>query len=87
MKIFSLLLILLFVVSCGKPEEEKKSKPAEPEDYQYELKQGECSTGIHSFSSMEKTCDALKNEEKNNFCARSEREKLFVNHNCEGDFS
>lgn len=82
-----LIVGLLTLVSCGKPEVEYVVKPASQENYTYELKEKHCSTGVQSFETMVDTCDALKNDKKNNYCAKSEREELFINHSCVGSFS
>ena len=87
MKLIVLVILSGVFVSCGKPETTYVVRPASAEEYKYELKSSSCSTGVQSFATLQQTCEGLKNDQLNNFCAKSEREALFINHNCVGNFS
>jgi hypothetical protein len=97
MKILLLILSLSTLVSCGNPSEiwpdpsanktVYKVEPAEAEAYSYELRTDSCSTGKHSFGSFDNACKALNDNELNKECALSEREELFNNSQCVGNFT
>jgi hypothetical protein len=87
-----LLLLPLVLVSCGKENslwpqkvQVQSVNPAEPELYSYELSTRRCSTGKHTFNTLAKACDALKNDQLNNDCAIEKREELFQS-SCPGTF-
>ena len=82
-----ILIALTVLVSCGKPEVTYVVKPAEAEQYSYELKNRSCTTGEQSFSTLAKTCEGLMDDKLNNDCARDEREELFESHDCVTIFS
>lgn len=71
------LLLLLTFVSCGPKQEETLIKAAEPEKYTYSFFEDECETGDHEFYYLDDACEALLNDEINNYCAPEKREKLY----------
>ena len=52
------------------------------ESFEYDFTQNNCPTGKKSFSSRDAMCDALKNDDANNFCARELRYEYFKT-NCQ----
>ena len=95
MKYFLIILTFLSLFSCGNPKKAlglepkkiQKIEPAGPEEYSYQLHDGGCSTGEHSFTTFDQACNALKDDELNRQCAYEQREELFINAECAGDFS
>ena len=81
-------------LSCGNAEKYLnansktvyKLEQADAEQYTYELIGQSCSTGEHSFSTFAAVCSALTDDSLNNECARDERELLFSNSECGGQF-
>ena len=53
------------------------------ESTSYQLSYNGCDTGEHSFDSVEKYCDGLRDEQLNHGCAIKSRKQLF-NQNCSG---
>jgi hypothetical protein len=91
-----LLLITVFIfISCGQAQQlvdgEQttiyKVSPAEAENYSYELRARSCSTGKHESESFTGICESLLDHSLNKECALEEREELFVNSECAGNFS
>lgn len=93
------LLILFFsfsIVSCGKqiesliPTVETQAiqvESAVAEKYSYEFRTKSCSTGNHKASTFIEICISLKNHSLNNECADEEREVLFLNSECPGNYN
>jgi len=90
------MLFLITLVSCGKDGplgsggEKKiiyKITPAEKEKYTYEFYNENCSTGAQMFETFFEACDGLVDHELNKECALEDREELFSNAHCPGDFS
>lgn len=50
---------------------------AESQNYSYNLSENGCSTGDHSFSSLDSMCDGLKDDSLNNQCAYNLRRMKF----------
>lgn len=72
-------LTLNLIAACG------TSTSTQTESYAYDLTLSGCSTGHQEFASKQAMCDALRDDAKNNFCARSLRENYFKQ-NCSGVF-
>lgn len=96
MKICVLLIILGSFVSCGKdnsiwPDSDPvivyKVNPAESENYTYEIRGNSCTTGYHEFRTFYETCQALRDDNLNNDCAKNKREQLYLSEQCAGEFS
>lgn len=75
-----LMMILTFtLISCGKTKTTKIFKTnALPEAYSYSFYEDNCETGEHKFYRLAEACEALLNEELNNFCAFEDRENLYL---------
>lgn len=94
MKLLILILLSLTFISCGKLDElahggktTYKVEPAKEEPYSYELLGESCHTGEHEFNSFQAACQGLRDHQLNNNCAEAEREELFLNSDCQGNFS
>lgn len=77
MKSIIKISILLTFISCGKQQEDTLIKPAEPEKYTYSFFGDGCQTGDHEYYYLDDACEALLNDEINNYCATEKREKLY----------
>lgn len=77
MRDFLPLLVLLMFVSCGPKKEESLIRPAEPEKYKYSFYEKDCKTGEHEYYYLDDACEALLDEEINNYCAPEKRKKLY----------
>ena len=95
MKILSLLLLSVIFVSCGKsinsflPESEAQAAEVESavsENYEYGFRTRSCQTGTHAARTHTEICTMLSDEELNDNCAKEEREVLFENSSCSGEF-
>ncbi len=95
-KVLIKLMILLSFISCGKNaliQGETKTitvysvEEAAPEDYTYELMTDDCTTGPQAFKTFINACKGLTNHELNNQCALEERQELFENEECPGEFA
>jgi hypothetical protein len=90
-----LITFSLIFLSCGQAQElvqgEQttiyKVSPAEAENYSYELRSNSCSTGKHESESFTGICKNLLDNTLNKDCALEEREELFINSECSGNFS
>lgn len=88
MRILFIMLSLLFI-SCGQegtPWNPKVIKvqtvaEAEGELYTYEFSSGSCTTGAKEFTTLQAACNALLDEEVNNYCQKNSRIALY-NSNC-----
>jgi hypothetical protein len=56
------------------------------EQYNYELTEIECTTGEQKADTFDQICIALKDDSLNNQCAKEDREILFNNSRCKGQF-
>ena len=93
MKLLTLFMISLTFASCGKLDDLAhggktiyKVEAAEEEPYSYQLIGKSCHTGEHEFTSFSAVCQGLRDNELNNDCAQEEREELFLNSECAGNF-
>lgn len=84
LKTITLLWMIPLVVSCGKKEvaykqENSASKTVVPSfnEFQYELKEANCTTGNQKFDSKPAYCYGLLNDTLNSNCARNERFEKF----------
>jgi hypothetical protein len=76
--VFGTLAVALWLASgCG--TEDKK--------FTYELSENGCSTGSHTFESLEEQCAALKNEDINHGCAYGMRKSHYEQQKCPGTFA
>ena len=88
MKNLNLILMTFLLVACGKgglPWDNSQVgiqsvEPAQAEPFTYELGNAACTTGHHSFNSLDATCEALLDNELNNGCVESKRLKLYDSH-------
>ncbi len=88
MKNLNLILMTFLLVACGKgglPWDNSQVgiqsvEPAQAEPFTYELGNAACTTGHHSFNSLDATCEALLDNELNNDCVESKRLKLYDSH-------
>ncbi|MCO4754817.1 MAG: hypothetical protein KC478_10070 [Bacteriovoracaceae bacterium] len=88
MKILTIITLSLLFVGCGKnhmPWEQSQLQtqsvdPAVAEDFSYELGNAACTTGQHSFNSLEAACEALLDNELNNECVENKRIDLYESH-------
>lgn len=84
MRVLFLLLVHLFVSSCGKNK--FKIYPIGPAQFVYEINENSCTTGKHEFFYLIQMCDNLLDNSINNNCALEERRDVF-NESCDGDFA
>ncbi len=75
-KIFRVLSVtMLGLTSCGPaPFKPAKSLTIHPSSYSYEFNDQGCKTGKQSFATKDEYCSGLLDDERNNNCARSDRE-------------
>lgn len=89
MRLLIFAIVFFSFISCGKegtiiPKTQiiQKIEPAEEEQFSYEFRGNNCTTGEHAFSTHAKACQALLNDELNNDCAHDRRVQLYENEQC-----
>ena len=71
-------LAFLTAPSCGPaPFKPAKRVTIKPSSYTYEFNDHGCKTGKHTFRTEYEYCQALMDDELNNYCARSDRENTY----------
>jgi len=87
MKILALGAFVLFsLTGCGKKTGTEEAALTTSNTLSYHAIDNGCDTGIHSFSSLDDLCAALKNEALNHYCAVAQRQKWFQEKGCTGTF-
>lgn len=72
--IFALCTAVLTLTGCGFDVDGNKS--SKNESYRYEFDENGCKTGARTFKKKSDYCAALLDDELNNGCARTARQKL-----------
>ena len=77
MKILLAALPVLFLTACGILSSDEDGPSAKSEAWEYEYSENGCSTGKVTGSTKAQQCEALKDDARNKFCAKSTRETVF----------
>ena len=67
---------VLFLTACGFLSSDDKSPITKSEAWEYEYSENGCSTGKITGSTKVQQCEALKDDARNNYCAKSTRETV-----------
>jgi hypothetical protein len=76
MKILLAAVPVIFLTACGLLSSEGDGPIATSEAWEYEYSENGCSTGKISGSTKAEQCETLKDDAKNNYCAKSTRETV-----------
>lgn len=76
MKILLAAVPLLFLTSCGILSSDNDGPITKSEAWEYEYSENGCSTGKITGSTKAEQCEALNDDARNNYCAKSTRETV-----------
>jgi hypothetical protein len=77
MKILFASVTLLFLSACGILSSDSDGPSVTNENWEYEYSENGCSTGKITGTTKIQQCEALKDDQRNNYCAKSTRETVF----------
>lgn len=90
-QVFAPVLALLILSACGTEDlgaegSANASSHQESKSYSYEFEVNGCNTGKHTVGTVAEYCNALKDDERNRYCAHVLREEAFYAMECSGTF-